>query len=180
MDALNARMVDLLATNTTSRKWRATPLRHDATLTKSRSDVSRPTAAFRNFVDAKWLNRDGFASPYKHICRDDLIQIGAELFRCPPTSWLRASSPTASIVSCAAFAFSQSMPSCPTDVSLQHTSTRLQGFRFTIQAHQAPLRCVVEACLSMAFLAAVFAFTRLSGFRFTIQAHQGFTQRGQQ
>jgi len=37
MDALNARMVDLLATNTTSRKWRATPLRHDATLTKSRS-----------------------------------------------------------------------------------------------------------------------------------------------
>jgi hypothetical protein len=27
--------------------------------------------------------------------------------------------------------------------------TRLQGFRFTIQAHQAPLRCVVEACLSM-------------------------------
>ena len=30
------------------------------------------------------------------------------------------------------------------------------GFRFTIQAHQAPLRCVVEAWLSMAFLAAVF------------------------
>ena len=47
------------------------------------------------------------------------------LFRCPPTSWLRASSPsTASIVSCAAFAVSQSMPSCSTDVSLRHTSTK--------------------------------------------------------
>jgi hypothetical protein len=55
------------------------------------------------------------------------------LFRCPPTSWLRASPPTswlrasspstASIVSCAAFAVSQSMPSCSTDVSLRHTST---------------------------------------------------------
>ena len=71
MDALNARMVDLLATNTTSRKWRATPLRHDATLTKSRSDVSRPTDAFRNIclggqicicniVDAKLLDRFRF------------------------------------------------------------------------------------------------------------------------
>ena len=39
-----------LPTNTTSRKWRATPLRHDATLTKSRSDVSRPTDAFRNIL----------------------------------------------------------------------------------------------------------------------------------
>ena len=46
-----------LPTNTTSRKWLATPLRHDATLTKSRSDVSRPTDAFRNIVDAKLLNR---------------------------------------------------------------------------------------------------------------------------
>jgi len=46
------------------------------------------------------------------------------LFRCSPTSWLRASSPsTASIVSCAAFAVSQSMPSCSTDVSFRHTST---------------------------------------------------------
>jgi hypothetical protein len=59
-------------TNTTSRKWLATPLRHDATLTKSRSDVSHPTDAFRNIclggqicirnivvlhVDAKLLNR---------------------------------------------------------------------------------------------------------------------------
>ena len=45
-------------------------------------------------------------------------------FRCPPTSWLHASSPsTASIVSCAAFAVSQSMPSCSPDVSLRHTST---------------------------------------------------------
>ena len=39
-----------LPTNTTSRKWRATPLRHDTTLTKSRSDVSRPTDAFRNIL----------------------------------------------------------------------------------------------------------------------------------
>ena len=47
------------------------------------------------------------------------------LYRCPPTSWLPASSPsTASIVSCAAFAVSQSMPSCSTDVSLRHTSTK--------------------------------------------------------
>jgi len=29
-------------------------------------------------------------------------------------------------------------------------STRLQGFRFTLQTHQASLRCAVEACLSMA------------------------------
>ena len=49
-----------LPTNTTSRKWLATPLRHDATLTKSHSDVSRPTAAFRSFVDAKLLNRVRF------------------------------------------------------------------------------------------------------------------------
>ena len=56
-------------------------------------------------------------------CRDDTIQI-LYLFHCPPTSWLHASSPsTASIVSCAAFAVSQSMPSCSTDVSLRHTST---------------------------------------------------------
>jgi hypothetical protein len=46
-----------LPTNTTSRKWLATPLHHDATLTKSRFDVSRPTDAFRNIVDAKLLNR---------------------------------------------------------------------------------------------------------------------------
>jgi hypothetical protein len=46
------------------------------------------------------------------------------LFRFPPTSWLHASSPsTVSIVSCAAFAVSQSMSSCSTDVSLRHTST---------------------------------------------------------
>ena len=49
-----------LPTNTTSRKWLATPLGNDATLTKSRSDVSRPTAAFRSFVDAKLLNRFRF------------------------------------------------------------------------------------------------------------------------
>ncbi len=49
-----------LSTNTTSRKWFATPLRHDATLTKSHSDVSRPTAVFRSFVDAKLLNRFRF------------------------------------------------------------------------------------------------------------------------
>ena len=86
---------------------------------------------------------EGFASPYKHIrdefigkrdefriihrssiCRDDLIQIGAALFRCSNTSWLPARSPsTASIVSCGAFAVSQSMLSCSTDVSLRHTST---------------------------------------------------------
>jgi hypothetical protein len=51
-----------LPTNTTSRKWLATPLRHDATFTKSRSDVSRPTAAFRSFVDAKLLNRFRFTT----------------------------------------------------------------------------------------------------------------------
>ncbi len=46
------------------------------------------------------------------------------LFHCPPTSWLHTSSPSiASIVSCAAFAVSQSMTSCSTDVSLRHTST---------------------------------------------------------
>ena len=50
MDALNATWLTFLPTNTTSRKWRATPLRHDATLTKSRSDVSRPTDAFRNIL----------------------------------------------------------------------------------------------------------------------------------
>ena len=32
-------------------------LGHDTTLTKSRSDVSRPTAAFHSIVDAKLLNR---------------------------------------------------------------------------------------------------------------------------
>ncbi len=85
-----------LPTNTTSRKWLVTPLRHDVTLTKSRSDVSRPTAAFRSFVDAKLLNRfrftmhtwrvlaavfalirlEGFVSPYNHF-KDAFI--GAEL-----------------------------------------------------------------------------------------------------
>jgi hypothetical protein len=39
-----------LPTNTTSRKWLATPLRHDVTLTKNYSDVSRPTDAFRNIL----------------------------------------------------------------------------------------------------------------------------------
>jgi len=155
----------------------ASPYKH----IKRDADVGETQRDRRESSAATHVKRTLLLANRSSICRDDFIQIGADLFRCPPTSWLRASSPsTASIVSCAAFAFSQSMPSCPTDVSLQHTSTRLQGFRFTIQAHQAPLRCVVEACLSMAFLAAVFAFTRLSGFRFTIQAHQGFTQRGQQ
>jgi hypothetical protein len=48
-------------------------------LTKSRSDVSRPTDAFRNIVDAKLLNR---ASLHR-------------LFRCAPTSWLPTRSPRA-------------------------------------------------------------------------------------
>ena len=98
-----------LPTNTTSRKWLATPLRHDATLTKSRSDVSRPTAAFRSFVNAKLLNRFRFTIQAhmarlscclrlnktrgfrftiqahqgcihrSRTCRDDFLHIGAEL-----------------------------------------------------------------------------------------------------
>jgi hypothetical protein len=67
-----------LPTNT-SRKWLATPLRHDATLTKSRSDVSRPTDAFCNIVDAKLLSRVTLH----------------RLFRCAPTSWLPTRSPRA-------------------------------------------------------------------------------------
>ena len=104
-----------LPTNTTSRKWLATPLRHDATLTKSRSDVSRPTDAFRNIVDAKLLNR---ASLHR-------------LFRCAPTSWLRTHSPRAAPlfrVLRPRFTAS-SMPSCST-VRLSIA----KGFRFTIQA----------------------------------------------
>jgi hypothetical protein len=55
-----------LPTNTTSRKWLATLLSLHTyfmvagALTKSRSDVSRPTAAFCSFVDAKLLNRFRF------------------------------------------------------------------------------------------------------------------------
>jgi hypothetical protein len=52
-------------------------LRHDATLTKTRSDACRPMDAFRSIIDAKLLNRassmtccsTGFASPYKHTWR---------------------------------------------------------------------------------------------------------------
>ncbi len=65
-----------LTSNTTSRKWLTTPLGHDATLTKSRSDVSRPMDVFRNIVDAQLLNR---ASLHR-------------LFLCAPTSWLPARS----------------------------------------------------------------------------------------
>ena len=68
-------------------------------------------------------------------------------FRCPPTSWLHASSPsTVSIVSCAALAVSQSMTSCSTDVSLRHTSTMprvstVHTLPWPNQPmHQAPLR----------------------------------------
>ena len=69
------------------------------------------------------------------------------LFRFPSTSWLHASSPrTTSIVSCAAFAVSQSMPSCSTDVSLRHTSTMPRVYTVHTLTwpnqpmHQAPLR----------------------------------------
>ena len=104
-----------LPTNTTSRKWLATPLRHDATLTKSRSDVSRPTDAFRNIVDAKLLNRASL-----HL-----------LFRCAPTSWLPTRSPRgAPLFRVLRPRFTaSSMPSCST--------ARLsiaKGFRFTTHA----------------------------------------------
>ena len=81
----------------------------------SRSDVSRPTAAFRNIVDAKLLNR---ASPHR-------------LYRCAPASWLPTRSPRAAPlfrVLRPRFTAS-SMPSCST-VRLSIA----KGFRFTIQA----------------------------------------------
>ena len=66
MDALNARMVDLLANQYNVAKMASNSsslhtyfMVADA-LTKTRSDVSRPTAAFRSFVDAKLLNRFRF------------------------------------------------------------------------------------------------------------------------
>jgi hypothetical protein len=114
-----------LSTNTTSRKWLAPPLGHDATLTKSRSDVSRPMDAFRNIVDAKLLNR---ASLHR-------------LFRCAPTSWLPVRSPRAApMYRVLRPRFTASlMPSCSTGFAspYKHTwcvlaavfaLTRLEGF----------------------------------------------------
>ena len=128
MDALNARMVDLVADVAPMDNH---SLGHDATLTKSRSDVCRPKDAFRNIVDAKLLNR---ASLHR-------------LFRCAPTSWLPTRSPRAAPmfrVLRPRFTAS-SMPSCST-VRLSIA----KGLRLTIQAQKAPLRYVVEACLPTA------------------------------
>jgi hypothetical protein len=147
MDASTREWMTFLPTNTTSRKWLATPLGHDATLTKSRSDVSRPMDAFR-IVDAKLLNR---ASLHR-------------LFRCAPTSWLPTRSPRAAPIFRVLrprFA-SSSMPSCSTGFTspYKHTwrglaavfaLTRLEGFGLPYNHTW----CVA---------AAVFASTRLEGF----------------
>ncbi len=66
-------------------------------------------------------------------CRDDLIQIGPDLFCCTPISWLPARSPkTASIVSCA---------TCPVSHFFRCQVAQTL-FRFTIHIlHQGFTRC---------------------------------------
>ena len=125
-----------LPTNTTSRKWRATPLRHDATLTKSRSDVSRPTDAFR-----------------KNLCQV------AQPFVSPSFISLRTCLMVADTLT-----KRRTDVSRPTDafrnICLGGANMYLQHRRCQVarpvSLHHTSIHC--------AFLAAVFALTRLEGF----------------
>jgi hypothetical protein len=137
-----------LPTNTTSRKWRATPLRHDATLTKSRSDVSRPTDAFR-----------------KNLCQV------AQPFVSPSLISLRTCLKVAD-----ALTKRRTDVSRPTDafrnICLGGANMYLQHRRCQVATgfaspYKHTLR-VFSCCLRV---------DKTRGFRFTIQAHQGCLHR---
>ena len=136
MDALNATWLTFLPTNTTSRKWRATPLRHDATLTKSRSDVSRPTDAFRNILCQV---AQPFVSPSLISLRTCLMVADALTKRRTDVS-----RPTDAF---------RNICLGGANMYLQHR--RCQVAR-PVSLHHTSIHC--------AFLAAVFALTRLEGF----------------
>ena len=125
-----------LPTNTTSRKWRATPLRHDATLTKSRSDVSRPTDAFRNILCQV---AQPFVSPSLISLRTCLMVADALTKRRTDVS-----RPTDAF---------RNICLGGANMYLQHR--RCQVAR-PVSLHHTSIHC--------AFLAAFFALTRLEGF----------------
>jgi hypothetical protein len=121
-----------LPNNTTSRKWLATPLRHDATLTKNCSDVSRPTDAFRNIlcqVAQPCVSPSLISLHTYFMVADALTKSRSDVSR--PTAAFR-SFVDAKLLNRFRFTIQAHMARLSCCLRLNKT----RGFRFTIQAHQ--------------------------------------------